>query len=159
VTPNSIARWPSAGRDLTCGHVFGIVRNRHGSGGFIELLNEIDAYYPKPWNMRLILNNHSAHLSKQTQAWLAKYPHCFVLVLDTLFSKMTRSFLRALRAASKQELLSRIHQWIGETNAEPVVPRWTYQAESNASQVQLYSNKYAKFGNALLVWINVAFRT
>lgn len=47
MTPNSIARWPSAGRDLACGHVFGVVRNRHGSGEFIELLNEIDAYYPK----------------------------------------------------------------------------------------------------------------
>lgn len=132
-----------AGLDLNSGHVFGIVRDRHRSREFIELLNDIDAYYPKPWKLRLILDNHSSHISKETRAWLAKQPNRFVLVftpthgswlnvVETLFSKMTRSFLRGLRCGSKHELVSRMYQWISEINAEPVVPRWTYQPEPNA---------------------------
>ncbi len=133
-----------AGLDLNSGHVFGIVRNRHRSREFIELLGEIHAHYPPGWTIRLLLDNHSSHISKETRAWLAKHPNRFVLVftpthgswlnlVETLFSKMTRSFLRGLRVKSKQELVSRIEQWIGEINAEPVIPRWTYQPESNAS--------------------------
>ncbi len=133
-----------AGLDLNSGHVVGIVRNRHRSREFIELLEEIHAHYPQAWTIRLLLDNHSSHISKETRAWLAKHPYRFVLVftpthgswlnlVETLFSKMTRSFLRGLRVRSKQELVSRIEQWVGEVNAEPVIPRWTYQPESNAS--------------------------
>ena len=132
-----------AGLDLNSGHVFGIARNRHRSREFIELLQEIHAFYPKEWKIRLILDNHSSHISKETRAWLAKHPNRFVLVftpkhgswlniVETLFSKMTRSFLRGLRVGSKQELISRIEQWLGEINAEPVIPRWSYQPEGNA---------------------------
>lgn len=132
-----------AGLDLNSGHVLAIVRDRHRSREFIELLKEIDAHYPKAWKIRLILDNHSSHVSKETRAWLAEHPNRFVLVftpthgswlnlVETLFSKMTRSFLRGLRVGSKQERVSRIDQWIGEINAEPVIPRWTYQPEANA---------------------------
>jgi len=132
-----------AGVDLNSGHVFGIVRNRHRSREFIELLQEIHAHYPQAWKIRLILANHSSHLSKKTRAWLAEHPNRFVLIftpthgswlnlVETLFSKMTRSFLRGLRVGSKQELISRIDQWIGEINADPLIPRWTYQPDANA---------------------------
>jgi transposase len=132
-----------AGVDLNSGHVFGIVRNRHRSREFIELLQEIHAHYPQAWKIRLILDNHSSHLSKETRAWLAEHPNRFILIftpthgswlnlVETLFSKMTRSFLRGLRVGSKQELISRIDQWIGEINAEPLIPRWTYQPDANA---------------------------
>lgn len=129
-----------AGLDLHTGHVFGMVRDRHRSREFIELLVAIHAHYPAHWVIRLLLDNHSAHLSKETRAWLAEHPNRFELVftpthgswlniVETLFSKMTRSFLRGLRVASKQELVSRIEQWIGEINADPIVPRWTFQPE------------------------------
>ncbi len=132
-----------AGLDLNSGHVFGIVRNRHRSCEFIELLEEIHAHYPEAWKIRLLLDNHSSHISKETNAWLAKHPNRFVLVftpthgswlnlVETLFSKMTRSFLRGLRVSSKRELVSRIEQWIGEVNAEPVIPHWRYQPDSNS---------------------------
>ncbi len=132
-----------AGLDLNSGHVFGIVRNRHRSREFIELLKAIHAHYPKEWKIRFILDNHSSHVSKETRAWLAKHPNRFLLVftpkhgswlnlVETLFSKMTRSFLHGLRVGSKQELISRIEQWIDEINAEPVIPRWSYQPEEIA---------------------------
>lgn len=131
-----------AGLDLNSGHVFGVVRDRHRSREFIELLKEIDAYYPQHWKIRLILDNHSSHVSKETRAWLDGHPNRFVLIftpthgswlnlVEALFSKMTRAYLRGLRASPKQELVSRIYQWIGESNVEPVIPRWRYQPQSN----------------------------
>jgi len=42
---------------------------------------------------------------------------------------MTRTMLRGIRVASKQELIDRIHQYFDEINASPVVfrgsTRWT----------------------------------
>ena len=51
------------------------------------------------------------------------------LLVENLFSKMTRSMLRGIRVATKQELIDRIHQYFEEVNADPVVFRWKYKME------------------------------
>ena len=48
------------------------VPGRHRSREFIELLKKIDAHYPKASKIRLILDNHSSHVSKEARAWLAE---------------------------------------------------------------------------------------
>ena len=60
-----------AGIDLHDGHVFAQVQRRHRSREFIELLKEIDAYYPLDAQIRIILDNHSSHISQETRAYLA----------------------------------------------------------------------------------------
>jgi hypothetical protein len=64
--------------------------------------------------------NHSAHISKETRAWLtAERPGRFELtftpkhgfwlnLIEGFFSKLTRSVLRHIRVASKQELRDRL---------------------------------------------------
>ena len=100
-----------------------------------ELLRDLDAYYPPECTIRMVLDNHSAHLSKETRAYLATRPNRFKYVLtpthgswlnivETLFGKMTRTFLRQIRVGSKKELRERILQGIGEINEMPVVHRW-----------------------------------
>ena len=42
---------------------------------------------------------------------------------------MTRTMLRGIRVASKQELIGRIHQYFEEINATPVVFRWKYKMD------------------------------
>ena len=124
-----------AALDLHTGHVTGRVERRHRSRELIALLRDLDAYYPKDCTLRLILDNHSAHLSKETQAYLATRPNRFKYVLtpthgswlnivETLFGKMTRTFLRHIRVQSWEELRHRILQGIAEINACPVVHRW-----------------------------------
>jgi len=124
-----------AGLDLLNGHVIARVERRHRSREFIGLLQDLDAYYAPDWTIRLILDNHSAHLSKETQAFLATRPNRFKYVLtpthgswlnivETLFGKMARTFLRHIRVQSWDELRRRILQGIAEINAEPVVHRW-----------------------------------
>jgi len=124
-----------AGLDLLNGHVTARVERRHRSREFIALLQDLDHYYAPDWTIRLILDNHSAHLSKETQAFLATRPNRFKYVLtpthgswlnivETLFGKMARTFLRHIRVQSWDELRRRILQGIAEINAEPVVHRW-----------------------------------
>jgi len=50
--------------DLHHGHVIAQVHEKHRSSEFISLLKEMDAYYPAESNIRIILDNHSAHISK-----------------------------------------------------------------------------------------------
>jgi transposase len=124
-----------AGIDLHDGHLFGQVHERHRSREFIGLLKQIDAYYPQAAVIRVILDNHSAHISKETMAYLATRPGRFVYVhtpkhgswlnlIEAVFSKMARTFLRHIRVASKDELKARLLRGIAETNAAPVVFRW-----------------------------------
>jgi hypothetical protein len=45
-------------------------------------------------------------------------------IVETLFGKMTRTFLRGIRVQTRNELRERILQGIAEINEMPVVHRW-----------------------------------
>ena len=60
-----------AGIDLLTGHVHALVKERHRSREFIEFLTLLDAAYPADTAIELILDNHSAHVSRETTSWLA----------------------------------------------------------------------------------------
>lgn len=124
-----------AGIDLHDGHVFAQVQHRHRSREFIDLLKEIDAYYPVDAQIRIILDNHSAHVSKETLKYLATRPGRFIYIhtpthgswlnlAETLFSKMARTFLRHIRVSSWEELKKRILLGVQEINDQPIVHRW-----------------------------------
>src|SRR4029450_6514164 len=59
-----------AGIDLLTGKVHALVRDRHRSREFIDFLKLLDAAYPASTAIKLILDNHSAHISRETTAWL-----------------------------------------------------------------------------------------
>jgi transposase len=124
-----------AALDLHDGHVTARVEERHRSVEFIALLQDLDAHYPPDCTIRLVLDNHSSHISKETRAYLATRPNRFKYVLtpphgswlnivETLFGKMTRTFLRQIRVGSRKELKERILLGIAEINQMPVVHRW-----------------------------------
>jgi transposase len=128
-----------AGIDLLTGKVHACVEDRHRSREFISFLKRLDDAYPSGTAIKLILDNHSAHLSKETNAWLASRPEgrfSFVFtpkhgswlnLVEGFFSKMARSMLRHIRVASKAELKARILAYLDDINAEPVVHTWTYK--------------------------------
>ena len=129
-----------AGIDLHTGKIIPLVRDRHRSKEFIEFLTEVDKQYPDDWKIRVVLDNHSSHVSKETKAWLLKKPGRFEFIftpkhgswlnmIEMFFSKITRSFLRHIRVKSKKELVDRIYQGINEINEEPVVFKWKYKME------------------------------
>ena len=94
-----------AGIDLHSGHLFANVEDRHRSVEFIGLLKQLDAHYPDEAIIRVVLDNHSAHISKETMAYLSARPGRFEYVhtpkhgswlnlIECAFSKMARTFLR-----------------------------------------------------------------
>jgi len=129
-----------AGIDLHTGKVFPLVKERHRSREFIEFLSLLDHEYPAEWKIRLVLDNHSAHISKETQAYLKTRTNRFEFVftpkhgswlnmIEMFFSKVARGFLRNIRVETKKELETRIYQGIQEINEEPVVFRWKYKMD------------------------------
>ena len=124
-----------AALDLGDGHVTARVERRHRSREFVGLLKDLDAHYPPQAVIRIILDNHSAHISKETRGYLAGRSNRFCYVhtpkhgswlnlVETLFGKMARTFLRGIRVQSWEELKERILKGISEINAAPVIHRW-----------------------------------
>ena len=69
-----------AGIDLLTGHIHAKICDRHRSKEFIEFLKQIDAHYPPQAVIRIVLDNHSAHVSKETRRYLASVPNRFDFV-------------------------------------------------------------------------------
>ena len=104
----------------------------------------LDAAYPAHTAIKLILDNHSAHISKETKAWLAEQPAgrfeftftpkhgSWLNLVEGFFSKLARSVLRHIRVASKQELKDRIIAAMDEFNRHPVVHTWSYKLDNAA---------------------------
>ncbi len=124
-----------AALDLHTGKIIAQVHDRHRSREFIKLLEELDSSYPKESTVRIVLDNHSAHISKETMKYLSSRPGRFVYVhtpkhgswlnlVEMAFSKMARTFLRHIRVSTKEELKKRILKGISEFNSSPVVFRW-----------------------------------
>jgi transposase len=128
-----------AGIDLLTGRVHALVKERHRSREFIEFLKLLDAAYPASTAIKLILDNHSAHISKETRTWLAAQPAgrfeftftpkhgSWLNLIEGFFSKFARSVLRHIRVASKQELKERIAAGIEDVNRHPVIHTWSYK--------------------------------
>ena len=130
-----------AGIDLLTGEAIPLISKSHKSSDFIEFLKILDAKYPEGDTIQLILDNHSAHKSKETQQYLATLPEdrfVFVFtpthaswlnIIESFFSKMTKQMLKGIRVSSTDELSERIYRYFDEINADPVVYHWTYKMD------------------------------
>jgi transposase len=130
-----------AGIDLLTGDVIGQVRDRHRSKEFVEYLKLLLRHYSEKDKIRVVLDNHSAHISKETQRYLKRVPNKFEFVftpkhgswlnlIEMFFSKMARSFLRGIRVTSKEELKNRIKLYLEEINQSPVIFKWKYKIDT-----------------------------
>ena len=133
-----------AGIDLLTGQVHACCEDRHRSREFIGFLERLDRAYAPDTAIKIILDNHSAHVSKETMAWLdqqreGRFTFVFtpkhgswLNIVEGFFSKLARSVLREIRVSSKQELAARIMAAINAINEKPVVHTWTYQIDQAA---------------------------
>lgn len=125
--------------DLLTGEAIPLVSTTHKSSDFVAFLKKLDAHYPKQDKLRIILDNHSAHTSKETRNFLATMPAerfefiftpkhgSWLNMIESFFSKLTKQMLRGIRVDSKEELETRIYKYFDEVNEEPVVYHWTYK--------------------------------
>jgi transposase len=129
-----------AGLDLISGHLHRAVVERHRSREFVAFLRQLDRAYPAGARIRLVLDNHSAHVSKETRAYLTTMANRFEFVftpkhgswlnvVESFFAKLTNTLLRGMRVESKAELRQRIERYIDRLNEDPVVFKWTYKMD------------------------------
>lgn len=126
--------------DLLSGEAIPLVSSTHKSADFVHFLNKLDEKYPKEDKIRLILDNHSAHTSKETQGYLNTVPGRFDFVftpthgswlnlIEGFFSKLTKQLLHEIRVSDKEELTKRIYQYFEQINQVPVPYRWSYKID------------------------------
>ena len=126
--------------DLLTGEAIPLVSETHKSSDFINFLKKLDEKYPTGDKIRLILDNHSAHVSQETQRYLNTVPGRFEFVftpthgswlnmVEGFFSKLTKQMLNGIRVASKDELKERIYRYFDEVNEVPVPYHWSYNLD------------------------------
>jgi transposase len=85
----------------------------------------------------LVLDNHSAHISKETRNYLDTKPGRFAFtftpkhgswlnLIESFFAKMAKTVLRGIRVSGKDELKQRILLYLEEINRDPIPFRWSY---------------------------------
>lgn len=113
------------------------VSDSYKSSDFNEWLKKVAATYPEYDPIRLFLENHSVHTSKETMAFLETRPGRFIFVftpkhgswldlIESFFSEMTRQYLKEKRVESNKELIDRIYKYCNEVNTYPIQYHWTY---------------------------------
>ncbi len=101
----------------------------------------MDEKYPKGDKIRIILDNHSAHTSRETQEYLNSVSGRFEFVftpthgswlnmVEGFFSKMTRQMLIGICVATKEELKEQIYKYFEEVNSIPVPYKWKYKMDT-----------------------------
>ena len=126
---------------MATGEVLGIVRPRHRRAEFVEWLQALDARYGPDTKIQVVLDNHSAHTSRETRADLATRPNRFAFVftpvhaswlnlMEMFFAKLAKQCLRGIRVASVAELQARLEQYLAWVNTDPVPFRWRWRLES-----------------------------
>lgn len=126
--------------DLLTGEAIPLVSDTHKSSDFVCFLKMLDTKYPEGDKIRLILDNHSAHTSQETQEYLNTVPGRFEFVftpthgswlnmVEGFFSKMTKQMLNGIRVSSKEELEKRIYKYFDEINEVPIPYHWSYKLD------------------------------
>lgn len=127
-----------AGIDLLTGEIIPQISDTHKSADFIDFLKILDQKYDSADKIRIILDNHSIHTSKETRKYLATVPDRFEFVftpthgswlnlIESFFGKLARVCLRGIRVKTKEELINRIYCHIAEVNEDPIVYRWKFK--------------------------------
>ena len=65
---------------MLTGHILATVEDRHRSKEFVSFLKMVDSHYQDKEKIKIVLDNHSAHLSKETRAYLATVPNRFEFI-------------------------------------------------------------------------------
>lgn len=129
-----------AGMNLMTGEIIPLVRDTHKSADFVDFLSILDEKYEKDKKIKIVLDNHTAHTSKETRRYLESRPGRFEFIftpkhgswlnmVESFFGKFARVCLKGIRVKTKDELVQRIYQYMDEVNAQPVVYRWKYKMD------------------------------
>ena len=137
--------------DLVTGKVHALVEDRRRSREFVAFLKRLDKAYSADTAIHLILDNHSAHISRETKAWLAEQPtgrFKFTLTPQAWFLAQPRRglLLQAgpLRAAPHPRLVqTRNASWPQSTSSIAIPSSTLGPAILNPPPFQIFSLRSA----------------
>jgi len=112
-----------------------IVKN--DSATFIQFLTTLDQHTDPNLTIHLVLDNGSSHTSKATKKWLREHPRfqphytpahaSWLDQAELFFSILTRRLLRRGEFTSREDLASRIENFVIVYNRTAKPYRWTYE--------------------------------
>ena len=89
---------------------------------FIGFLRLLDRSIPEGTDIHLVMDNGSSHVAKKTRLWLAAHPRfhahhtpkhaSWLNQVELFFSTLTRRLLRRGQFASRDELATRIDEFV-----------------------------------------------
>ena len=126
-----------AALDVHSGQVLTERIEKNNAETFIGFLRLLDRSIPAGTDIHLVMDNGSSHVAKKTKAWLRAHPRfvahhtpkhaSWLNQVELFFSTLTRRVLRRSQFASRDELATRIDEFVlhyDEHDAKPY--RWTY---------------------------------
>jgi hypothetical protein len=80
------------GLDLVTGEIIPLIRDSHKSSDFIDFLKMLDNKYSESSVIKIVLDNHSEHTSKETRRYLESCPGRFSVYLHTKTRVLVESY-------------------------------------------------------------------
>jgi len=133
--------------NILTGRVTGQVAARTRSKEFLSFLRHIDRNHPKGHDLHIILDNHSAHKTKEVKAWLAKRPYIhfhftptsssWLNAVEGWFAQLERRALYRGVFSSVQDLKDELNRFITVHNRQLAKPfKWTKDAKAILAAVE-----------------------
>lgn len=121
------------------GRVIGECYPRHRHQEFLQFLRRLDAEFPGPVSLHLILDNYGTHGHERVRHWLSRHPR-FVLhfiptssswlnLVERWFAELSQKTVRRGVFRSVAELQAAIHGFLAAWNAQPKPFVWTANIE------------------------------
>jgi transposase len=118
------------------GAVLGKTVERHTSAEFVAFLTDLVAHQPKGQEIHVILDNLSAHKTRQVEAFLAEHPHVHLHFTPTYaswlnqvelwFAKIERDLIARGIFTSVTDLARKLRRYIRQYNKTPRPVKWKY---------------------------------
>jgi transposase len=135
-----------AALNVAAGKISGCCFNRHRNGEFLKFLRQLDAEYPDPLELHLVLDNYGTHKHPRVQRWLAQRPRIklhfiptsssWLNLVERWFAELTGKAVRRGSFRSVPDLIEAIDGFIAEWNRKPKPFVWTAKAEDILAKLE-----------------------
>ena len=132
--------------NILTGRVMGKVAKRTRSKEFLSFLRQIDRNHPKEKELHIILDNHSAHKTKEVMQWSEQRPYVFHLTptsaswlnaVEGWFAQLERRALYRGVFTSVAKLQDALHEFIRVHNRNSAKPfTWKKDAKTILAAVE-----------------------
>ena len=133
--------------NVLTGRVMGKVAKRTRSKEFLSFLRQIDRNHPKGKELHIILDNHSAHKTKEVMQWAEKKPYVhfhftptsasWLNAVEGWFAQLERRALYRGVFSSVAELQEALHEFIRVHNRNSAKPfTWKKDAKTILAAVE-----------------------